>query len=123
MINIPDFVYPKDPKGNALCPRCMKLVSQCDCPSYEPVKPKSPLIKPNIRLDRSGRKGKVVTLISALPTNEEYLKDLSKEFKVKTGSGGTYYLADNAGTIELQGDHKELVIEYFTSSRRSIKQE
>jgi len=113
MIDIPDFVYPKDPHGNALCPRCKKLVAQCDCPSPEPVKSKSSSIKPSVRLDKGGRRGKVVTLIGALPRNEAYLKDLAKELKVKTGSGGTFYLTEDGGAIELQGDHKDVVKEFF----------
>ena len=51
MIDIPDFIYPKDPNGNALCPRCKKTVAQCDCPFVEAAKPKSKGIKPSIRLD------------------------------------------------------------------------
>ena len=111
MIDIPDFVYPKDTSGNALCPRCKKLVAECHCPSGESSKPKSPSIKPSIRLDKSGRRGKVVTLIGDLPRNEAYLKDLAKELKIKTGSGGTFYLNEDGGVIELQGDHKEMVME------------
>jgi translation initiation factor 1 len=113
MIDIPDFVYPKDSSGNALCPRCKKVVGQCDCPSLEPARPKSPPIKPTVRLDKSGRRGKVVTLIGALPRNEAYLKDLAKELKSKTGAGGTFYVSAEGGTIEIQGDHKELVREFF----------
>jgi len=113
MIDIPDFVYPKDTEGQALCPRCQKRIAQCNCPSFEPPKPKAPKIKPNIRLDKSGRKGKVVTLISALPRNEAYLKDLAKDLKVKTGSGGTFYIDDNGGVVELQGDHKTTAMEFF----------
>ncbi len=113
MIDIPDFVYPKDASGNPLCPRCRKSVNQCDCLSLEPAKPKSLSIKPSIRLDRSGRKGKVVTLIGALPNNEPYLKDLTKTLKIKTGCGGTFLLDGNGGTIELQGDHQDFVIEFF----------
>ncbi len=113
MIDIPDFVYAKDPHGNALCPRCRKPVAQCDCPVVEPAKPKPPPIRPNVRLDRSGRKGKVVTLIEALPKDELCLKDLTKALKVKTGSGGTFYVTENTGTIELQGDHKKCAVEYF----------
>lgn len=113
MIDIPDFVYPKDPNGKALCPRCKKLVDQCDCPSFEPAKLKSQPVKPSIRLDRSGRKGKVVTLIGTLPCNEAYLKDLAKELKVKTGSGGTFYMAGDGGVVEIQGDHREVVGEFF----------
>ena len=117
MIKIPDSIYPKDSDGNALCPRCKKLVTQCDCPSIEAAKQKSSPIKPKIRLDKSGRRGKVVTLIGALPRNEAYLKDLAKELKVKTGSGGTFYLMEDGGAIELQGDHKESVMEFFKTKK------
>jgi len=113
MIDIPDFVYPKDSNGNALCQRCKKLVAQCNCPFIKEAKSKSPLIKPSIRLDKSGRRGKVVTLIGALPCNEAYLKNLAKELKAKTGSGGTFYLAEDTGVVELQGDHKDVVVEFF----------
>ena len=50
-----------------------------------------------------------IPLINALPRNEAYLKDLSKALKVKTGSGGTFYLTEDGGAIELQGDHKDTV--------------
>ena len=113
MIDIPDFVYPKDSSGNALCPRCHNLVAQCSCPSGEAKKPKAAVIKPSIRLDKSGRRGKVVTLIGALPRNESYLKDLAKKLKVKTGSGGTFYLTEDGGVVEIQGNHKDAVIEFF----------
>jgi translation initiation factor 1 len=116
MIDIPDFVYPKDPDGNALCPKCRKLVAQCDCPSFEPVKKEFPLIKPSIRLDRAGRNGKIVTMIENLPHSEAYLKNLTKRLKVKTGCGGTFYLTENGGTLQLQGDHKKEVIDFLKSS-------
>ena len=118
MIDIPDFVYPKDQNGKAICPRCKKLVAQCDCPSFEPTKSKSQPIKPSIRLDRSGRKGKVVSLVGALPRSEAYLEDLAKVLKVKTGSGGTFYLTEDGGTVELQGDHREIVIEFFRKNNK-----
>ena len=113
MIDIPDFVYPKDAAGNPLCPRCQKLLAQCDCPSLQQAQPKKQAVKPSVRLDKSGRKGKVVTLISSLPSNEQYLKETSKALKVKTGSGGTFYINLEGGVIELQGDHKKIVMEFF----------
>ena len=117
MIDIPDSIFPKDASGNALCPRCKKTLAQCDCPSFEPAKPKSPAIKPSIRLDKAGRMGKMVTVIASLPRNEAYLKDLAKELKVKTGSGGTFYLGEKGGVIELQGDHREMAIEFFSTKK------
>ena len=113
MIDIPDFVYSKDSQGNALCPRCKKLVAQCDCPQYEPVGIKSVFHKPRIYLEKSGRRGKVVTIIQDLVGDESHLKSLAKELKIKTGSGGTFYVTQEGGTIELQGDHQKNVIEFF----------
>ena len=113
MIDIPDFVYARDLQGNALCPRCKKVVAQCDCPSFELAKVKPQPIKPRVRLDRAGRNGKVVTIIDNLPHNEAYLKSLAKTLKVKTGCGGTFYLTEIDGTLQLQGNHKEIVIEFF----------
>src|SRR6201993_23887 len=107
MIDIPDFVYPKDDHGNPLCPRCRKPVKDCACPSGESSKPKQSLKgMPKIILDKSGRKGKVVTIIQGVSPSEAYLKDMSKKLKVKTGSGGAYYVEGAFCVIELQRDHK-----------------
>jgi translation initiation factor 1 len=113
MIDIPDFVFPTDTQGNKLCPRCKKLISKCDCPSYEPPKLKIKTSAPSIRLDKSGRKGKIVTLIEGLSPNEKILKELSRSLKTKTGSGGTYYVEGTFGTIEIQGDHKNVIQKFF----------
>lgn len=109
MIDIPDFVYPKDAQGRPLCPRCQKPVENCNCPEQKPPEKKAPKITPKISLDKSGRKGKIVTIISNLPRNEEYLKTLAHKLKTKTGSGGTHYISDEGGTIEIQGDHKKTI--------------
>ncbi len=113
MIHVPDFVYPKDAQGNALCPKCKKLIKSCDCPSLEPVKAKPVKVTPKVRLDKSGRKGKVVTLMEGLPRNQGYLKDLAKKLKMKTGSGGTFYFSESGGTVEIQGDHKKVIEDLF----------
>ena len=111
MIDIPDSIFPKDSSGNLLCPRCQKQVNLCDCPVIEPVKRnvKKQTINPIIRLDKSGRQGKIVTLIKNLPRNEHFIKDLAKSLKTKIGSGGTSYMADGEGVVEIQGDHKVTV--------------
>jgi translation initiation factor 1 len=109
MIHIPDSIFPKDNDGNPVCPKCQKLLKACDCPSFDPTKPKMDLFKPVIRLDKSNRHGKKVTLITGLPTDEAYLKELSKTLKIKTGSGGTAYVSEGFGVIEIQGDHCKIV--------------
>ena len=109
MIHIPDSIFPKDTQGNPVCPKCRKLLKDCDCPSFDPTKPKMDLFKPTIKLDRSDRQGKKVTMIQGLPADEAYLKELSKTLKVKTGSGGTTYVSEGFGVIEIQGDHRKTI--------------
>jgi len=109
MIDIPDSIFPKDAQGNPVCPKCNKQLKACDCPSFDPTKPKMDLFKPVIKLDKSNRHGKKVTLIQGLPSDEVYLKELSKTLKVKTGSGGTTYVHEGFGVIEIQGDHRKTV--------------
>ena len=108
MINIPDSIFPKDSSGHPICPKCAKLLKDCDCPSGESPKAKKNKLAPVVRLDKSGRKGKIVTLIESLPRNEVFLKGLAKRLKTKTGSGGTFYFNERGGVIELQGDHQDI---------------
>jgi translation initiation factor 1 len=109
MIHIPDSIFPKDADGNSICPKCQKLLNVCDCPSFDPTRPKMDLFKPSVLLDKSNRHGKTVTLIKGLPPDEMYLKELSKTLKVKTGSGGTRYISEGSGVIEVQGDQRATV--------------
>ena len=113
LIDIPDSIFPTDHAGNLLCPKCQKQVSQCDCPVIEQKKPKQPPIKPHIRLEKSGRKGKAVTVIENLPRIETYLKNLAKQLKGKTGSGGTFYFNEKGGVVEIQGDHQDTIRAMF----------
>ncbi len=118
MIDIPDFVYPKDDHGQPLCPCCQKHIPDCDCPGITPKAVKVPKIHPKVLLDKGGRRGKTVTLITALPTDETYLKSLAKTLKSRTGSGGTFYVDQNVGVIEIQGDHREVIEQYFTKTQK-----
>ena len=116
MIDIPDSIFSQDSEGNLLCPKCKKVIEDCDCPSFEPRKPKAPKINPVIRLDKSGRKGKMVTVISNLPANDSYLKNLAKDLKKKTGSGGTFFIEEGLGVVEIQGDHKTTIEQLMRKS-------
>lgn len=106
MIDIPDSFLDKDEKGALLCPKCHKTIAACDCPSFDPAKPKAALFIPLVRLEKKGRQGKTVTLIERLPSDAAFLKELSKLFKARVGSGGTCYVQTDGGVVELQGDHR-----------------
>ncbi len=109
MIHIPDSIFPIDQNGARMCPRCRKVLPECQCPSFDPTRPKTDLFTPKVRLDKSGRKGKLVTLITGLPSDENWLSDFARALKAATGSGGTHYTEGENGVVELQGDRQEAV--------------
>ena len=66
--------------------------------------------KINISKQKKGKKGKIVTLIRGLGTEDEiFLKELLKKIKVFCGTGGT--LIDS--NIQLQGDMVSKSIEFL----------
>jgi len=63
--------------------------------------------KLRIKIDRAGRKGKTVTLITGFVGNDDDLKDLAKLLKTKLSTGGSA----KDGEIVIQGDVKQKVIQ------------
>ncbi|MBN8550016.1 MAG: translation initiation factor [Deltaproteobacteria bacterium] len=66
-------------------------------------------ITPAIRMERSGRSGKTVTVLAKLPAHETLLKDLCAFLKRSLGSGGSFAVVEGQGVIEIQGDRREQV--------------
>ncbi|HEX2866455.1 MAG TPA: hypothetical protein VHO03_05405 [Ignavibacteriales bacterium] len=105
------LVYSTDPEVNKKCPRCHELLVECTCPKEEDAK--NTKFTPVLRIEKSGRHGKTVTVIDKLPYNESFLKDLTSELKKKCGSGGTYKMLEGKGVIEIQGEKRDLIRAYF----------
>ena len=61
------------------------------------------------RLEKNGRGGKVVTILDQLPNHETYVKELTKELKIKCGVGGSYKIEAGVSQIEIQGDKREAI--------------
>jgi translation initiation factor 1 len=91
------------------CPNCLRPVAQCVCKKGTPGKTSSDGV---VRVSRetAGRKGKGVTVISGLGLSEADLAALATDLKKKCGSGG----AVDAGRIEIQGDHRDRLVEELT---------
>ena len=67
--------------------------------------------------ETKGRKGKGMTIITGIPLHPEGLKNLAKQLKQKCGTGGTV----KARTIEIQGDHRDLLIAELQSMGYTVK--
>ncbi len=78
---------------------------ECQCP--DEAVPDDKKITAVLRIEKSGRKGKIVTVIDRLPRSESFLKELLKILKTKCGTGGTFYISPDSGTIEIQGEHRD----------------
>lgn len=70
-----------------------------------------------IQATRSGRKGKTVTVITGFQHQPETLTQLLKKLKSQCGSGGT--VKDNS--LEIQGDHKQKLLEILTKMNYKAK--
>jgi translation initiation factor 1 len=60
-----------------------------------------------VRREVAGRRGKAVTTVSNVPLDEASLRELAGRLKKRCGVGGSA----KDGVIELQGDHREAVVE------------
>ncbi len=60
-----------------------------------------------VRREVKGRRGKTVTTIAGVPLDAAALRGLAGELKRRCGSGG----AIKDGVIEIQGDHRDAVVE------------
>ncbi len=85
----------------------------------EKKKPEAPKGDGIVRVGREtkGRKGKGMTTITGVPTHPDGLKDLAKKLKQKCGTGGTV----KGQTIEIQGDHRDLLVAELQSMGYTVK--
>ncbi len=64
-----------------------------------------------VKRETAGRRGKPVTTVSNLPLDDAAVKALAGKLKKRCGVGGSA----KDGVIELQGDHRETVLEVLRS--------
>jgi translation initiation factor 1 len=67
--------------------------------------------------ETKGRKGKGMTVITGVPLHPEGLKNLARQLKQKCGTGGTV----KGRTIEIQGDHRDLLVAELQSMGYAAK--
>jgi translation initiation factor 1 len=60
-----------------------------------------------VRRETSGRRGKAVTTVTGVPLADDGLRELAGRLKKRCGVGGSV----KGGVIELQGDHRDVVMD------------
>ena len=67
--------------------------------------------------ETKGRKGKGMTVVTGIPLATDELRGLAKKLKQKCGTGGTV----KDGTIEIQGDHRDLLMKELQDLGYTVK--
>lgn len=98
------LVYSDDPKDKAKMDGSLAKALQQQQQNEVVIKNQFTAV---FRIEKNGRGGKTVTVLDQLPKHETFLKELTKEFKIKCGVGGTYELTSSGGMIEVQGDKRD----------------
>jgi translation initiation factor 1 len=67
--------------------------------------------------ETAGRKGKTATTVSNLPLGDDAIRDLAGQLKKRCGVGGS----SKNGVIELQGDHRDAVVEVLKAKGYDVR--
>ena len=102
-------------ESGRVCPGCEMPVDECCCSDEQGVPGGDGVVR--VRRETKARRGKTVTVITGVPLDSTGVKKVCKELKQKCSSGGT--VKDNV--IELQGDHKDKVIELLKQKGWQVK--
>ena len=97
------------------CPCCNAPVRSCRCAQKEPPAHGDGIVR--VMLEKKGRKGKGVTIITGLAMTGDRLKETAKRLKQLCGSGGTV----KNGVIEIQGDHRDQAVTFFSDRGLTVK--
>lgn len=99
-----NLVYSDDPKDKGIIDGSLKKSQEQQKNQEQVEKNKFVAV---FRIESNGRGGKTVTVLDKLPQEENFLKELTKEFKIKCGVGGSYKTENGFGQIEIQGDKRD----------------
>lgn len=99
-----------------MCPACGQPTAKCRCATSKAPPAGDGIVRVN--RETKGRKGKGVTIVRGLPLGAAELKQLGRELKNTCGCGGTI----KDGTIEIQGDHRQRLMEILQAKGWTVKQ-
>lgn len=108
-----EVVYSTDPTD---CPRCHR--TPCACPAKKAAA-SAPAGKQTakLRLEKGGRRGKIVTVVFNLTLPADRLKEVLRDAQKACGTGGTL----RPDGFEIQGDHRDRIEEHLRSLGMTVK--
>ena len=92
----------------SLCPNCRRPVRECVCPKGAPGAAQATSVR--VGREIKGRAGRGVTTVTGLALSLSDIDALAGQLKRRCGSGGTV----RDGVIEIQGDHRDLIVAELT---------
>lgn len=98
-----------------MCPGCGEPVAECVCRPEKAIPQGDGIVR--VGRETKGRKGKGVTVITGIPLDQKGLQKFAKQLKRKCGAGGTV----KAGVIEIQGDHRDLLLHELSQQGYTVK--
>ena len=98
-----------------MCPGCRRPVAHCECGRPAAAPSGDGIVR--VSRETKGRKGKGVTVVTGVPLAGAALDELASRLKRLCGSGGTV----RDGVIEIQGDHRDLLVAELAKSGWTVK--
>ena len=98
-----------------MCPACGEPVAKCVCRKAGMPPAGDGVVR--VGRETKGRKGKCMTVITGFGLDSDGLRELAKQLKQRCGTGGTV----KAGAIQIQGDHRDLLIEELKARGYVVK--
>ncbi|MBL8301823.1 MAG: translation initiation factor Sui1 [Ideonella sp.] len=102
-------------EGGRMCPGCRQPVAACVCRAARPGHAGDGVVR--VSRETGGRGGKAVTVVRGLALPADELAALGKRLKASCGSGGTV----KDGVIEVQGDHRDRIVEALQAAGHVVK--
>ena len=100
----------------SVCPVCGWPEANCQCSRKDDGSIPNRIVA-KLRVEKTGRGGKTVTVVYDLPRNAAFLKDLCQTLKRTCGTGG----AVRETAVELQGDLRDRVREVLRNKGYVVK--
>jgi translation initiation factor 1 len=99
-----------------MCPACGQPVAECVCREKKnAIAAGDGIVR--VARETKGRKGKGATVITGVALEEQGLRELAADLKRKCGAGGIV----KGHTIEIQGDHRDLLVTELTKRGYTVK--